>query len=244
MGGNNPLIVHDASDIRALVYNTIQSAFITAGQRCTCARRLILTINSKNEEFLQALIKNVANIKIGQNSDMPEPFMGPVISNAAATNILNSYQELIKNGAKVLAPILRKDPSSPFLTPGILDVTNVKKREDREIFGPLLQVIWVKDFNAALVEANNTAYGLSSGIFTDNKKYYDEFYSKIRAGIVNWNRPLTGSSSSAPFGGIGKSGNHRPSAYYAADYCAYPVASIEVSKIGLPNTLSPGLSID
>ena len=68
-----------------------------------------------------------------------------------------------------------------------------------------------------------------------------QFQVQARAGIVNWNRPTTGAASSAPFGGIGKSGNHRPSAYYAADYCAYPVASIESSVLEMPGQLSPGL---
>lgn len=67
------------------------------------------------------------------------------------------------------------------------------------------------------------------------------FFKQIRAGIVNWNKPITGASSAAPFGGIGASGNHRASAYYAADYCAYPVSSVEAEQVVLPATLSPGL---
>ena len=72
---------------------------------------------------------------------------------------------------------------------------------------------------------------------------YEKFWSEIRAGIINWNRPTNGASSAAPFGGIGLSGNHRPSAYYAADYCAYPVASLESETLSLPATLTPGVSL-
>ena len=99
-----------------------------------------------------------------------------------------------------------------------------------ELFGPILQVSRVPDFAAAVAEANNTDYGLAAGLISDDKTLYDEFWVEVRAGIVNWNRPTTGASSKAPFGGVGFSGNHRPSAYYAADYCAYPVAGLETAS--------------
>jgi succinylglutamic semialdehyde dehydrogenase len=114
---------------------------------------------------------------------------------------------------------------------------------DEEHFGPLLKVIRYDSFDDAIAEANNTKYGLSAGLLSDNPADYDYFLARIRAGIVNWNRPITGASSAAPFGGIGESGNHRASAYYAADYCAYPVASVELDKVTLPSTLNHGLSL-
>ena len=79
---------------------------------------------------------------------------------------------------------------------------------------------------------------------TDDKKLYQRLLEETRAGIVNWNKPLTGASSAAPFGGIGASGNHRASAYYAADYCAWPMASLEADASELPGTLAPGLHFD
>ena len=99
------------------------------------------------------------------------------------------------------------------------------------------------DFDAAIEEANNTSFGLSAGLLGDNEEDYRYFFARIRAGIVNWNRPITGASSAAPFGGVGDSGNHRASAFYAADYCAYPVASVELDKVTMPGKLSPGLSM-
>ena len=78
--------------------------------------------------------------------------------------------------------------------------------------------------------ANQTQFGLAAGLLSDSREQYDLFWREARAGIVNWNKPLTGASSAAPFGGIGASGNHRASAYYAADYCAYPVASLEAEN--------------
>ncbi len=98
------------------------------------------------------------------------------------------------------------------------------------MFGPLLQVIRYADFDAAIAEANNTQYGLAAGLLSDSKARYEQFWLQSRAGIVNWNKQLTGAASTAPFGGVGASGNHRASAYYAADYCAYPVASLEIRQ--------------
>jgi succinylglutamic semialdehyde dehydrogenase len=120
-------------------------------------------------------------------------------------------------------------------------VTGVTDIPDEEIFGPLLQVIRVKDLDAAIIEANKTVYGLAAGIFCTERSDFDRFLHEGRAGIVNWNKATTGATSSAPFGGIGQSGNHNPSAYFAADYCSYPVASMESESLKLPEQRSPGL---
>lgn len=242
MGGNNPLVVYQPDDIDAAVYNTIQSAFITAGQRCSCARRLIVVKDAIGEKFVERLITVTKQIKVATFTTQPEPFMGAVISNTAAENILNVYQSWVDLGAKVLVPLNRLKAECALLSPGILDVTHFKSQPDEEVFGPLLRLTWVDDFTTAIHEANNTSYGLSAGLLSASEESYKIFLQHIRAGIVNWNRPLTGASGAAPFGGIGKSGNHRPSAYYAADYCSYPVASLEAANATLPTTLLPGIS--
>ena len=100
------------------------------------------------------------------------------------------------------------------------------------------------DFDQAIAIANDTAYGLSAGLLADDEALWQRFTREIRAGIVNWNRPTNGASSGAPFGGTGRSGNHRPSAYYAADYCAYPMASVESAQLQMPASLSPGLRFE
>jgi len=97
------------------------------------------------------------------------------------------------------------------------------------------------DLDEAISLANNTRFGLAAGIITDQISHFETFYQHSRAGIVNGNKALTGASSEAPFGGTGASGNHRPSAYYAADYCAYPVATLRADQVGLPATLPPGI---
>jgi succinylglutamic semialdehyde dehydrogenase len=132
-------------------------------------------------------------------------------------------------------------PDTGFLSPVTVDDTGLPNVPDEEWFGPLLQVIRVDDFATALQVANNTSYGLAAGLLSDDPALWQQFQTEVRAGVVNWNRPTTGAASTAPFGGIGNSGNHRPSAYYAADYCAYPVASIETDVLEMPKQLSPGL---
>lgn len=236
MGGNNPLIVWDVKDAAAAAYLTIQSAYLTSGQRCTCARRLI--VGKDSQPFIDKLIEMTQKIKVGFYNEIPEPFMGPVISEAAGKRLMEA-QEKIKG--KILVPM--KNLGKGLITPGLMDVTEVKDRVDEEYFGPFLQLIRVNDFDAAIKEANNTSYGLSASLLSDREDLYKQFFNEIKAGIVNWNMPTTGASGSAPFGGIGKSGNFRPSAYYAVDYCSYPVASMEKPKAALPEQLPPGLSL-
>jgi succinylglutamic semialdehyde dehydrogenase len=243
MGGNNPLIVHEAGDIAAAVYLIIQSAYVTAGQRCSCARRLILVRGEESERLVQRLVEAIEKIRVGLPGDEPEPFMGPVISEDAARKILLHQQHLVSIGGKTLVEtkLLPRHPG--LLTPGLIDVSEVENWPDMEIFGPFLRVIFVDDFGAAIEEANRTAYGLSCGLISENAGLYEQFLRGIRGGVIAWNRPMTGASSHLPFGGIGNSGNHRPGGYFAADYAAYPVAAVESATARLPEKLPPGLEI-
>lgn len=243
MGGNNPLVVTKVADLAAAAYAIIQSAFLSSGQRCSCCRRLILLEGSFTDELLTALRTMAEHLSIGPYTDLPEPFMGPLISPAAAEHVLTSYQALLSSGGKALLPMRRLHPTAPFLSPGIVDVTAVSNVPDEEVFGPLLRVSRVKDLDCALIEANNTRYGLCAGLLSDDAEEYQRFRCGVKAGIVNWNAPLTGASSLAPFGGVGYSGNGRPGGYYAADYCNIPVASLEASALALPHTLTPGIGL-
>ena len=243
MGGNNPLVIGDISDTKAAAYATIQSAYLTSGQRCTCARRLIVPVGESGDRFLKELQTMIGNIKVGPYTDTPEPFMGPVISEAAASRLMEAQESLKTKGGVPLVEMRRFKSGTGLISPGLMDVTNVPERPDEEYFGPFLQVIRVPGFNEAIEEANKTSYGLSAGLISNRKEHYEEFYRKVRAGVINWNVQLTGASSSAPFGGVGHSGNHRPSAYYAADYCSYPVASMEAEELQMPGSVSPGITL-
>jgi succinylglutamic semialdehyde dehydrogenase len=223
MGGNNPLIVHNVADTSAAAYLTVQSAFISAGQRCSCARRLI--VPPGNDVFIEALMKMTTVIRVGSFNMEPE-----------------AQRDLAARDGKMLIEMKAVEGERrAMLRPGIIDVTDVRDRADEELFGPLLQLIRVKDFDDALREANATTFGLAAGLFCDERQLYEQFFRASRAGIVNWNRALTGASSRLPFGGIGRSGNGRPSAYFAADYCDYAVGSIEVEKLAMPEKFLPGI---
>jgi succinylglutamic semialdehyde dehydrogenase len=154
---------------------------------------------------------------------------------------MQAQKDLIALGGKPLLEMRQLEQGTGFLSAGILDMTDVAGVPDEEWFGPLLQVVRVPNFDAAIAAVNATEYGLAAGLLSDDETLWKKFLLHARAGIVNWNRPTTGAASTAPFGGVGKSGNHRPSAYYAADYCAFPVASIENNQLSMPKQLSPGL---
>lgn len=229
MGGNNPIVVWDTADIASAAVLVVQSAFLSSGQRCTAASRLI--VKDELADLLISEVKKIADRLIVDHPHAdPVPFMGPVIDNGAADQLTESFLYLMSHGGRPIKHLARPVADRPFLSPAIIDVTAMTERPDVELFGPLLQVIRVPDFPAAIAEANNSRYGLSASLVGGSPEQYNQFWANIRAGIVNWNRPTNGASSSAPFGGVGISGNHRPSAYYAADYCAYPVASAEIEQ--------------
>lgn len=242
MGGNNPLVVHDVRDLRAAAYVTVLSAYPTAGQRCSAARRLIVTEGAGGDAFLDELVAMIGRISVGPPGTVPEPFMGPVITSEAAAALLRTQENLLQRGARALVALRRLAPGTGLVTPALLDVTAVPDRADEEIFGPLLQLVRVPDPDAAIEEANRTAFGLSAGLLSDDAGLWRRFWVEARAGVVNWNRPLTGASSRAAFGGVGLSGNHRPGAYLAADYCSYPVASMEAPRVEIPAETPPGLA--
>lgn len=231
MGGNNAIIAWklEPSTLKAAAMIVVQSAYQTAGQRCTSARRLIVE-DCQHAALLDAIGCLVDEMRIGDPLADEQPYIGPVISNAIADRLVERFEAMSAAGAKTIRPLRRLTPGSPFLTPGLIDVTSLDERPDEELFGPLLQVIRVKDFSSAIAEANRTQFGLSASLIGGDERLYEDFAAAVRVGICNWNRPTNGAASNAPFGGAGLSGNHRPSAFYAADYCAWPVAGMEARE--------------
>lgn len=228
LGGNNPLVVWDTADAEAAAALIIQSAFITTGQRCSCARRLIVPEGHEGEAVIEAVAALSDRLIAGTWNSDPEPFMGPLISARAgrmAREAAGLFEGTVIRQARAIDGL-----SEAFITPGIIDVSH-HETPDEEIFAPVLQVRRAATFDGAIALANATRYGLSAGLVSDDAARWERFQQRIRAGVVNWNRPTTGAAGSAPFGGLGASGNHRPSAYYAADYCAYPVASFEADAV-------------
>lgn len=226
MGGNNPIVIWDTADIRTAATLAVQSAFLTAGQRCSNARRLIVK-ESLADQLLPEIKALASRLIVDHPHADPAPFMGPLIDNDAADLITVYFLDLMAKGGQIIRPMTRPFTDKPFLTPGIIDVTHVADRPDVEYFGPMLQVYRCETFEEAIIEANNSRYGLCASLIGGSPQLYDQFWAHVRCGVINWNRPTNGISASTPFGGLGLSGNHRPGAFYAADSCAYPVASAE-----------------
>lgn len=241
MGGNNPLVVHECRDLDAAAYLTVQSAYLTSGQRCTCARRLIVVEGGEGDAFLDRLVAWIGRLEVGSYDHEPEPFLGPVVSREAAEQLMRAQSDLIARGGVPLVAMRRFASCAALLSPGLLDVTAVAERSDEEHFGPLLQLIRVPDWESAIAEANRTAYGLAAGLICDDANRFRDFRRRVRAGIVNWNRQTTGASGKLPFGGIGLSGNHRPSGFHAVDYCSDPVASLELDRARVADPLPVGI---
>jgi succinylglutamic semialdehyde dehydrogenase len=246
MGGNNPIVVWDTPDIATAAILVVQSAYLSAGQRCTAASRLIVR-DGMHTQLVEEISKLASRLIVGEPFADPAPFMGPVIDNDVAENLQESFLTLMMKGGVPIIQLVRPIEGRPFLTPALIDMTDATERPDVELFGPILQMVRVPDFDAAIEEANATRYGLSAALIGGTPQQYDRFWANVRAGVINWNRATNGAPSAAPFGGVGLSGNHRPSAYYAADYCAYPVVSTEEEQarasigIGL-KTVSPSFA--
>jgi len=239
MGSNNPIIAWDTPKLVDAAALIVQSAFSWAGQSCTNARRLI--VRDTLFDDLMTEVKRMADrLIVGAPFDDPAPFMGPVVDNAAAEGLTESFVHLLSYGGRPIKHMVRPVPGRPFLSPAIIETTGMAERPDIELLGPLLQVVRVATLDEAITEANATQYGLVSALIGGSPQDYNRFWANVRTGHVNWNRPTTAVASSAPFGGTGLSGNHRPGGFYAADFCAYPVASAEMEQPRL--TIGLGLT--
>lgn len=230
MGGNNPLVVDDWDDLEAAVNVIARSAFISAGQRCTCARRLYVPAGDEGDQLLDELVALTARMRIGAPDDNPEPFAGPVITERAADAVRDHIAALEADGATVLLGPGDRVEGTGFVQPSIVDVTGLDVPDD-EIFGPLLHVLRYEDFDAAVAAAADTQYGLAAGLISTSRERFEQFRREVKAGVINWNTPTTGASGRLPFGGVGASGNHRPAGWTAADFCAYPVATLAAESV-------------
>ncbi len=240
LGGNNPLVVHRCSDLHRAAITVVNSAFITSGQRCTCARRLIVVGKPTYEALLDKLKSLIPLIRVGDPFAETQPFMGSLIHKNAAQNMLNAQAKLVADGAEAVVEMRQVEDLPSTLSPGLL-VADSSLLDDCEHFGPLLTAHVATDLDEAIKLANATQFGLSAGFLGDHVEDFHYFLHRIRAGIVNWNRQTTGASGKLPFGGIGQSGNHNPSGFFAADYCSYPIASLESHDLAEANTATPGL---
>ncbi|HYE63549.1 MAG TPA: aldehyde dehydrogenase family protein [Phycisphaerales bacterium] len=249
MGGNNPAVILPDADLKQAVIECVRCAFITAGQRCTCTRRLIVH-RQVADRVIPALCKAASQLIIGDPRAEHPVFMGPVISEASRRDILEAQRAMQKAGGEALVLATALDRDGWFMSPGVMRVERFTTGRDLsseagadvEIFGPLLRVAVVDSLEDALEQANTTQYGLAASLFTHDQRAIEAFRHECRAGCINVNTGTAGASSKLPFGGLGQSGNHRPAGSFSVDYCAYPVAGmVETADAA---QISPGMRFD
>jgi aldehyde dehydrogenase (NAD+) len=216
MGGKNPLIVLDDARIDEAVEVALNGAYYSTGQRCTASSRLIVT-EGIHDRFVQALSERIRSLRVG-HALAPETQIGPVVSEDQLQQDL-SYVELgISEGARLVTggtPV-QQGTRGYFLAPALFTESTTDMRLNREeIFGPVAAVIRVKDYEEAVEVANDTEFGLSSGICTTSLTYASDFRRRSAAGMTMVNLPTAGVDYHAPFGG------RKNSSYGAREQGAY-----------------------
>ncbi|MGI9467251.1 MAG: aldehyde dehydrogenase family protein [Rubripirellula sp.] len=241
LGGNNPILTMDSVDPEVAANIVSFSAFVSAGQRCTCARRALFLKSAAGQNQIDTLVNLARCLRSGMPFSSPVPQVGPLVSEAAASGVRQVYERLVTLGCKpLLSPAVSQSCSS-LIEPVIVDATgipfeSVREMNEMEWFGPLLVIQRVDDFETAVEAAAQTPYGLSAALLGGTEKMFEQFVDCVGAGVVNWNSPTTGAAGALPFGGLGASGNHRPAGFFAIDFCCDPIASLEQS---VPVTVDP-----
>lgn len=253
MGGNNAAVVLDDCDLKQAVVECVRCAFITTGQRCTCTRRVIVQRGIAGR-FITAVCKAASNLVVGDPRATHPVFMGPIIREDAMNAVHGTQAQWMVGGGEILVESTRVETLGAgfYLTPGVVKVERFINETggradgdagcDVEVFGPMLRISVVDTLDDAIEQANATSFGLAASIFTKDEKSISRFIEEARAGCVNVNTGTAGASSKLPFGGLGRSGNHRPAGAYSLDYCAYPVAGMR--ERGTGSTMSPGMRVE
>lgn len=229
MGGKNPTIIWDDADMDKAVYETIVGAFMTSGQRCACTSRVFVH-KKLADQFTDRFYEAAKRLTIGHWSQ--NPFMGPLINEGSVEKYLR-FQEIAKREnceSLMRGKVLDLKWKGHYVTPSInlvqkFDPSSVYQKT--EIFGPNVAILQVDDFDQTMEMVNSTGFGLVAALFSKNRALYERALLDCKVGLLNWNRTTNGASSRLPFGGMGKSGNDRPSAHFAIQYCSVPVASLE-----------------
>ena len=243
MGGKNTAIVWKDADLKKAIYENIVGAFVTAGQRCSCTSKIVLHKSIK-DQFLDTFYETAKKLKIGHWQE--DNFMGSLISEDSVENYIR-FQEIAKregNESLMRGKALELDYQGHYVTPSITLVKEFDPKsvyQNHEIFGPNVGVYEVDDFEEALAITNSSGFGLVASVFSKDRALYEKALLEAKVGLVNWNRTTNGASSKMPFGGMGKSGNDRPSGDFAIQYCSVPVASLEDTTEFNPASVMPGV---
>jgi len=246
MGGKNATVVWEDADIEKAIYETLVGAYMSTGQRCSGTSRLILH-DKIADQFTDRFYQAAKKLSIGHWSK--NPFMGPLINGPAVEKYIRFQEMANRENCESLmrGKSLELEHKGFYVTPSIHLVKSYDENsvyQKTEIFGPNVAIYRSSDFEKAMEMVNSTGYGLAMSLFTKDKDLYETALLKARVGILNWNRTTNGASSRLPFGGMGKSGNDRPSAHFAIQYCTVPVASLEDPTTLYKTKLLPGLFLD
>jgi succinylglutamic semialdehyde dehydrogenase len=242
MGGKNAALVLPDADPDKAVYDVLFSAFVSTGQRCTAASRAIVVGRDNARRFAERIVQLAQKLVIGHPLD-DGIFMGPLASPAALEKFERGVQS---SPAEVLLASQRVRPrglTGCYVTPSVHFVHERQGSayEREELFGPDLAVYPAESEEEALQIANATDYGLAASVHTADATTFDRCQRALDCGVVNWNAPTVGASGRLPFGGLKRSGNHRPAAISSTSYCAVPVAVMRGElKLDVAN-LAPGV---
>ena len=205
MGGKNPVVILEDADMELAVESTAQGAFGSSGQRCTATSRAVV-VNGIADEFVDRIAKRAASMRIGDGSD-PGTEMGPSVDESQFKTVLSYVDIGREDGATLVCGGDRATGAGLdkgyFVHPAVFDnVTPDMRIAREEVFGPVLSVLRVKDFEEAMRVANDCEYGLSSSIFSNDATRIFRFVDEIETGMTHINSPTTGGEAHIPFGGI------------------------------------------
>lgn len=244
MGGKNSTIVWNDADLEKSIYESLVGVYMSTGQRCSCTSRIF--VHKKiSKEFIERFYERTKKLSIAHWSE--NPFMGPLISKKSMDTYLRFQDIAVREGCtKIMrGKAMELDYKGYYVTPSIYTVPSYKKDstyQNTELFAPSVAIYEVDDLDEAISINNDSGYGLSMSIFTKDQNNFDTCFKRARVGLLNWNRTTNGASSRLPFGGMGKSGNDRPSAHFAVYYTTVPVASLQDPNPFDPKTVVPGMN--
>jgi aldehyde dehydrogenase (NAD+) len=220
MGGKNPLVVVDDADLKVAVECAVNGAYFSTGQRCTASSRLIVT-QGIHDRFIDAVTERL-KVTVIDDALKQGTQIGPVVDPSQLEQNLSYIKIGREEGARLAygGELLNRATPGHYMAPALFtEATNDMRISREEIFGPVASVIRVKDYEAALATANDTQFGLSSGICTTSLKYATHFKRNAEAGMVMVNLPTAGVDYHVPFGGRkGSSYGPREQGRYAAEF--------------------------
>ncbi|WP_037469619.1 aldehyde dehydrogenase family protein [Sinorhizobium fredii] len=220
MGGKNPFVVLDDADLSVAVEAAVNSAFFSTGQRCTASSRVIVT-EGIHDEFVAAMGERMKGLVV-DDALKAGTHIGPVVDQSQLNQDTDYIAIGKQEGARLAfgGELISRDTPGFYLQPALFtEATNAMRISREEIFGPVAAVIRVKDYDEALAVANDTPFGLSSGIATTSLKHATHFKRNSEAGMVMVNLPTAGVDFHVPFGGRkGSSHGPREQGKYAAEF--------------------------